>query len=53
MQMDSLMIHPKFYLINKAIFLSTMHKYNLVFGELVKSGIPVSEAVGDSGRDGR
>jgi general secretion pathway protein F len=44
-QMDSLMIHPKFYLINKAIFLSTMHKYNLVFGELVKSGIPVSEAL--------
>ncbi len=42
---DSLMIHPKFYLINKAIFLSTMHKYNLVFGELVKSGIPVSEAL--------
>ncbi len=43
--MDKLMIHPKFYLINKAIFLSTMHKYNLVFGELVKSGIPVSEAL--------
>ena len=42
---DKLMIHPKFYLINKAIFLSTMHKYNLVFGELVKSGIPVSEAL--------
>ncbi len=44
-QMDKLMIHPKFYLINKAIFLSTMHKYNLVFGELVKAGIPVSEAL--------
>jgi len=44
-QMDKMMIHPKFYLINKAIFLSTMHKYNLVFGELVKSGIPVSEAL--------
>ncbi len=43
--MDRLMIHPRFYLINKAIFLSTMHKYNLVFGELVKSGIPVSEAL--------
>lgn len=43
--MDKMMIHPKFYLINKAIFLSTMHKYNLVFGELVKSGIPVSEAL--------
>ncbi len=44
-KMDKLMIHPRFYLINKAIFLSTMHKYNLVFGELVKSGIPVSEAL--------
>jgi general secretion pathway protein F len=44
-QVDKLLIHPKFYLINKAIFLSTMHKYNLVFSELVKSGIPVSEAL--------
>jgi len=45
LSMDRILIHPKFYLINKAIFLSTMHKYNLVFGELVKSGIPVSEAL--------
>jgi len=44
-RVDKMLIHPKFYLINKAIFLSTMHKYNLVFGELVKSGIPVSEAL--------
>ncbi len=44
-KMDKLMIHPRFFLINKAIFLSTMHKYNLVFGELVKSGIPVAEAL--------
>ncbi len=44
-QMDKVLINPKFFLINKAIFLSTMHKYNLVFGELVKSGIPVSEAL--------
>jgi len=44
-KMDTLMLHPKFYLINKAIFLSTMHKYNLVFGELVKAGIPVAEAL--------
>lgn len=44
-RVDTLLIHPRFYLINKAIFLSTMHKYNLVFGELVKSGIPVSEAL--------
>ncbi len=45
LKMDTLMLHPKFYLINKAIFLSTMHKYNLVFGELVKAGIPVAEAL--------
>ena len=44
-QLDRIMIHPKFYLINKAIFLATMHKYNLVFGELVKAGIPVNEAL--------
>ena len=44
-KVDKILIHPKFYLINKAIYLSTMHKYNLVFGELVKSGIPVSEAL--------
>jgi len=42
---DKLLVHPKFYLINKVIFLSTMHKYTLVFGELVRSGIPVSEAL--------
>jgi len=44
-KVDKILIHPRFYLINKAIFLSTMHKYNLVFCELVKSGIPVSEAL--------
>ncbi len=44
-KVDKLLVHPKFYLINKAIFLSTMHKYTLVFGELVRSGIPVSEAL--------
>jgi general secretion pathway protein F len=45
LSVDRLLIHPRFYLINKAIFLSTMHKYNLVFAELVRSGIPVSEAL--------
>lgn len=45
LKVDRLLIHPKFYLINKAIYLSIMHKYNLVFGELVKAGIPVSEAL--------
>jgi len=44
-KVDKILVHPKFYLINKAIFLSTMHKYTLVFGELVRSGIPVSEAL--------
>ncbi len=44
-KIDKMLVHPKFYLINKVIFLSTMHKYTLVFGELVKSGIPVSEAL--------
>ncbi|RRS29982.1 MAG: type II secretion system protein F [Epsilonproteobacteria bacterium (ex Lamellibrachia satsuma)] len=43
--MDKMLISPRFYLINKAIFLSTMHKYNLVFSELVRAGIPVSEAL--------
>ena len=42
---DTLFIHKKFYLINKVIFLSTMHRYTLVLGELIKSGIPVSEAL--------
>jgi len=44
-KVDKLLINPKFYLIHKVIFFSTMHKYTLVFGELVKSGIPVSEAL--------
>jgi len=45
-RVDKILIHPRFYLINKVIFLSTMHKYTLIFGELVRSGIPVSEALG-------
>ena len=44
-KVDIILIHPRFYLINKAIFLSTMHQYNLVFGELVKAGIPVNESL--------
>lgn len=44
-KVDGLLINKKFYLINKVIFLSTMHKYTLVFGELVRSGIPVSESL--------
>ena len=44
-KVDKILVHPKFYLIHKIIFFATMHKYTLVFGELVKSGIPVSEAL--------
>ncbi len=44
-KIDKLLVHPKFYLIHKVIFFATMHKYTLVFSELVKSGIPVSEAL--------
>jgi type II secretory pathway component PulF len=43
--MDRILVHPKFYLINRVIFLSSMYSYTLVFGELVKAGIPVSEAL--------
>jgi len=43
--MDSIAIHPKFYLIHDAIFYSSMYSYNLVFTELVKAGIPVAEAL--------
>ncbi len=44
-RMDELMVHPRFYLINRIIFLSSMYNYTLVFGELVRAGIPVSEAL--------
>jgi general secretion pathway protein F len=44
-KIDKILVHPKFYLIHKIIFFSTMHKYTLVFGELVRSGIPVAEAL--------
>jgi len=44
-KVDKILIHPRFYLINEVIFLSTMHRYTLIFGELVRSGIPVSEAL--------
>jgi type II secretory pathway component PulF len=44
-KVDKILVNPRFYLIHKIIFFSTMHKYTLVFGELVRSGIPVSEAL--------
>jgi len=42
---DRLLVHPKFYLVNKVIFLSNMQRYMLVFSELVKAGIPVADAL--------
>jgi general secretion pathway protein F len=42
---DHLLIHPRFYLVNKVIFFSTMYNFTLVFGELVRAGIPISEAL--------
>ncbi len=44
-QVDTIAIHPKFYLIHDAIFFSSMYSYNLVFTELVRAGIPVAEAL--------
>jgi len=44
-KVDKILVHPKFYLIHKIIFFATMHKYTLVFGELVRAGIPVSETL--------
>jgi type II secretory pathway component PulF len=45
LKVDTVLIDKRFYLINKVVFLSTMHRYTLVLGELIKSGIPVSEAL--------
>lgn len=45
LKVDKVLIDKRFYLINKVVFLSTMHRYTLVLGELIKSGIPVSEAL--------
>ena len=47
-RMDKLFVHPKFYLINRVIFLSSMYNYTLVFGELTRAGIPISEALNTS-----
>ena len=35
----------KVYLINKIIFYSTMNRFNLIFTELVRAGIPIAEAL--------
>ncbi|NPA27663.1 MAG: type II secretion system F family protein [Epsilonproteobacteria bacterium] len=44
-QVDKILANPKFYLIGDIVYLSNMYSYTLVFGALVKAGIPVSEAL--------
>lgn len=38
----------KVYLIGDIIYLATMHRFNLVFSELVKAGIPIAKALDDA-----
>ena len=42
---DKILANPKFYLIGKLVYLSNVYKYTLVFGSLIKAGIPVSDAL--------
>jgi len=42
---DKILASPRFYLIGQIIYLSNMYNYSLVLGELIKAGIPVSEAL--------
>jgi type II secretory pathway component PulF len=42
---DGVLIHPRFYLVHPIIFYASMHKYNLVFTQLVSTGIPIAEAL--------
>jgi len=42
---DKILASPKFYLIGKIVYLANMYNYTLVFGALIKAGIPVSEAL--------
>jgi len=44
-KVDRVLANPKFYLIGKAVYLSNIYNYTLVFGELIKAGIPVSDAL--------
>ena len=44
-QVDKILASPKFYLIGKIVYLANMYNYTLVFGSLVKAGIPVSDAL--------
>jgi type II secretory pathway component PulF len=45
---DKILAHPKFYLIGKIVYLANVYNYTLVFGSLIKAGIPVSEALDTS-----
>lgn len=47
-KVDKLLVNPKFYLINNIVFYSTMYNFTLVFTELIKAGIPVSESLENS-----
>ncbi len=44
-RVDAILANPKFYLIGKLVYLSNIHNYTLVFGSLIKAGIPVSDAL--------
>ena len=42
---DKILANPKFYLIGQTVYLANMYNYTLVFGALIKAGIPVSDAL--------
>ena len=44
-KVDKILANPKFYLIGKTVYLANMYNYTLVFGALIKAGIPVSDAL--------
>jgi len=43
--MDKAFISPKFYLVNRIIYLSTMQKFTMILSELISAGVSVTEAV--------
>ena len=42
---DKILANPKFYLVGQTVYLANMYNYTLVFGALIKAGIPVSDAL--------
>ena len=42
---DRILANPKFYLVGQTVYLANMYNYTLVFGALIKAGIPVSDAL--------